>query len=105
MPSCRLRHDGTFRTYPCAALYVLLLLLILSTLAMALVLRRGVVGQGRLTALDISLSTLTAFVLLFQRFFVAMVPLGSEWQGCKPRGQAWCVQITNRGVTCPKSVL
>jgi ATP-binding cassette subfamily B protein len=56
------------------------MMVMLSTLAMALVLLVGVVGQGRLAALDISLGTLTAFVLLFQRFFVPIMSLGNEWQ-------------------------
>src|SRR5918996_4287544 len=62
-----------------SALYVPLMV-ILSALAMALVLWVGVVGQGLLAALDISLGTLTAFVLLFQRFFVPIMSLGNEWQ-------------------------
>jgi len=47
---------------------------------MALVLWVGVAGQGMLAALDISLGTLTAFVLLLQRFFVPIMSLGNEWQ-------------------------
>ena len=43
-------------------------MVILSALAMALVLWVGVAGQGILASLDISLGTLTAFVLLLQRF-------------------------------------
>lgn len=62
-----------------SALYVPLMV-ILSTLAMALVLWLGAVGQGRLAVLDISLGTLTAFVLLLQRFFVPIMTLGNEWQ-------------------------
>jgi ATP-binding cassette, subfamily B, multidrug efflux pump len=62
-----------------SALYVPLMV-ILSALAMALVLWVGVAGQERLAALDISLGTLTAFVLLLQRFFVPMMTLGNEWQ-------------------------
>jgi ATP-binding cassette subfamily B protein len=62
-----------------SALYVPLMV-ILSALAMALVLWVGVVGQAMLAALDISLGTLTAFVLLLQRFFVPMMTLGNEWQ-------------------------
>jgi ATP-binding cassette subfamily B protein len=55
-------------------------MVILSTLAMALVLWVGVAGQGLLASLDLSLGTLTAFVLLLQRFFVPMMSLGNEWQ-------------------------
>jgi ATP-binding cassette subfamily B protein len=52
----------------------------LSTLAMALVLWVGVAGQGLLASLDLSLGTLTAFVLLLQRFAVPIMSLGNEWQ-------------------------
>src|SRR5215471_18950947 len=62
-----------------SALYIPLMV-ILSTLAMALVLWIGVAGQDMLAALDISLSTLIAFVLLLQRFFVPIMSLGNEWQ-------------------------
>src|SRR5262245_9020807 len=62
-----------------SALYIPLMV-ILSTLAMALVLWVGVAGQDMLTALDISLGTLIAFVLLLQRFFVPIMSLGNEWQ-------------------------
>jgi ATP-binding cassette, subfamily B, multidrug efflux pump len=62
-----------------SALYVPLMVT-LSALAMALVLWVGVAGQERLASLDISLGTLTAFVLLLQRFFVPMMTLGNEWQ-------------------------
>jgi ATP-binding cassette, subfamily B, multidrug efflux pump len=62
-----------------AALYIPLMVM-LSTLAMALVLWVGVAGQGLLAALDLSLGTLTAFVLLLQRFFVPIMSLGNEWQ-------------------------
>jgi ATP-binding cassette subfamily B protein len=62
-----------------SALYVPLMV-ILSALTMALVLWVGVAGQGLLASLDISLGTLTAFVLLLQRFFVPMMTLGNEWQ-------------------------
>jgi ATP-binding cassette subfamily B protein len=75
-------HDGLLaynRATVYSALYIPLMV-ILSTLAMALVLWVGVAGQGMLAALDISLGTLTAFVLLLQRFFVPMMTLGNEWQ-------------------------
>src|SRR5215831_3196639 len=62
-----------------SALYIPLMV-ILSTLAMALVLWVGVAGQGLLASLNISLGTLTAFVLLLQRFFVPIMSLGNEWQ-------------------------
>lgn len=62
-----------------SALYVPLMV-IFSTLAMALVLWAGAVAQGLLQALDLSLGTLTAFVLLLQRFFVPIMTLGNEWQ-------------------------
>jgi ATP-binding cassette subfamily B protein len=62
-----------------SALYVPMMV-ILSAMAMALVLWVGVAGQGTLAALDISLGTLTAFVLLYQRFFVPIMTLGNEWQ-------------------------
>jgi len=62
-----------------AALYIPMMVM-LSTLAMALVLWVGVAGQGLLASLDISLGTLTAFVLLLQRFAVPMMTLGNEWQ-------------------------
>jgi ATP-binding cassette subfamily B protein len=62
-----------------SALYIPLIV-IFSALAMALVLWVGVAGQERLVALDISLGTLTAFVLLLQRFFVPIMTLGNEWQ-------------------------
>jgi ATP-binding cassette subfamily B protein len=62
-----------------SALYIPLMV-ILSTLAMALVLWVGVAGQGMLASLHLSLGTLTAFVLLLQRFFVPMMTLGNEWQ-------------------------
>jgi ATP-binding cassette subfamily B protein len=52
----------------------------LSPLAMALVLWVGVAGQGLLASLDLSLGTLTAFVLLLQRFAVPIMSLGNEWQ-------------------------
>src|SRR5918992_2184955 len=62
-----------------SALYVPLMV-ILSALVMALVLWAGVAGQDVLASLDISLGTLTAFVLLLQRFFVPLMTLGNEWQ-------------------------
>jgi ATP-binding cassette subfamily B protein len=62
-----------------SALYIPLMA-ILSAMAMALVLWIGVAGQGMLAALDISLGTLTAFVLLLQRFAVPIMSLGNEWQ-------------------------
>jgi ATP-binding cassette subfamily B multidrug efflux pump len=55
-------------------------MVILSSVAMALVLWVGVAGPGLLASLNISLGTLTAFVLLLQRFFVPIMSLGNEWQ-------------------------
>ncbi len=62
-----------------SALYIPLIVIV-SALAMALVLWVGVAGQGLLASLNISLGTLTAFVLLLQRFFVPIMTLGNEWQ-------------------------
>jgi ATP-binding cassette subfamily B multidrug efflux pump len=62
-----------------SALYIPLIVIV-SALAMALVLWVGVVGQDMLASLNISLGTLTAFVLLLQRFFVPIMTLGNEWQ-------------------------
>jgi ATP-binding cassette subfamily B protein len=56
------------------------MMVIFSALAMALVLWVGVAAQGTLVSQDISLGTLTAFVLLLQRFFVPIMTLGNEWQ-------------------------
>jgi ATP-binding cassette subfamily B protein len=50
----------------------------LAALATALLLWVG--AGGALAAWDISLGTLTAFVLLFQRFFKPVRALGDEWQ-------------------------
>jgi ATP-binding cassette subfamily B protein len=75
-------HDGLAaynRATVYAALYIPLTVM-LSTLAMALVLWVGVAGQGVLASLDLSLGTLTAFVLLLQRFAVPIMSLGNEWQ-------------------------
>jgi ATP-binding cassette subfamily B multidrug efflux pump len=75
-------HDGLAaynRATVYAALYIPLMVS-LSTLSMALVLWVGVAGQGTLAALHISLGTLTAFVLLLQRFAVPIMSLGNEWQ-------------------------
>jgi ATP-binding cassette subfamily B multidrug efflux pump len=55
-----------------SALYVPMMVS-LSALAMALVLWVGVASQEML-------ASLTAFVLLFQRFFVPIMTLGNEWQ-------------------------
>jgi ATP-binding cassette, subfamily B, multidrug efflux pump len=62
-----------------SALYIPLIVIV-SALAMALVLWVGVAGQGLLESLNISLGTLTALVLLLQRFFVPIMTLGNEWQ-------------------------
>ena len=62
-----------------SALYIPLIVIV-SAGAMALVLWVGVAGQGLLASLHLSLGTLTAFVLLLQRFFVPIMTLGNEWQ-------------------------
>ena len=75
-------HDG-LAAYNRATVYAALylpLMVMLTTLAMALVLWVGVAGQGMLAALNLSLGTLTAFVLLLQRFAVPIMSLGNEWQ-------------------------
>ena len=75
-------HDGLAaynRATVYAALYIPLMV-ILTTLAMALVLWLGVGGQGMLASFHLSLGTLTAFVLLLQRFAVPMMTLRNEWQ-------------------------
>lgn len=51
---------------------------ILMAIAISLLLWGG--AQTRFTALPISLGTLTAFVLLFKRFFDPITSLGEEWQ-------------------------
>ena len=56
------------------------LMIILAGLAMALVLWLGVSAPGPLSSLDISIGTITAFILLLQRFFVPIASLGNEWQ-------------------------
>ena len=55
-------------------------MIILAGLAMALVLWLGVSAPGPLSSLDISIGTITAFILLFQRLFVPIASLGNEWQ-------------------------
>src|SRR5215510_3609074 len=67
------------RAWVYSALYQPLMVL-LTTLAMALVLWVGVAGHSLLASLDLSLGTLTAFVLLLQRFSVPIMSLGNEWQ-------------------------
>ncbi|MGE3540745.1 MAG: ABC transporter ATP-binding protein [Candidatus Tectimicrobiota bacterium] len=62
-----------------SALYIPLMV-ILSTLAMALVLWSAITGQTVLASLHLSLGTLIAFVLLLQRFAVPIMSLGNEWQ-------------------------
>jgi ATP-binding cassette subfamily B protein len=51
---------------------------VLSATATALLLWAG--GQGTLASAGVSLGTLTAFVLLFARFFTPLTNLGDEWQ-------------------------
>lgn len=75
-------HDGLSahnRATVYSALYIPMMVMF-STLAVALVLWIGVAGQDLLAALHVSLGTLTAFVLLLQRFFVPIMSLGNEWQ-------------------------
>jgi ATP-binding cassette subfamily B protein len=62
-----------------SALYIPLMVM-LSTLTMAIVLWIGVAGEGVLASLQISLGALVAFVLLLQRLFVPIMSLGNEWQ-------------------------
>lgn len=51
---------------------------LLSALATALLLWTG--ASGALTGAGVSVGTLTAFVLLFARFFAPLTALGEEWQ-------------------------
>jgi ATP-binding cassette subfamily B multidrug efflux pump len=62
-----------------SALYIPLIVIV-SALAMAMVPWVGVAGQDLLASLNVSLGTLTAFILLLQRFFVPIMTLGNEWQ-------------------------
>ena len=55
-------------------------MIVLTGLAMALVLWLGVSAPGPLSSLDTSIGTITALILLFQRFFVRIVSLCNEWQ-------------------------
>jgi ATP-binding cassette subfamily B multidrug efflux pump len=91
-----------------SALYIPLMV-ILSTLAMAMVLWVGTVGHGMLTTLDISLGTLTAFVLLLQRFSVPIMSLGNEWQtvqaalaGLERIGQVLALPSETRAAVSPR---
>jgi ATP-binding cassette subfamily B protein len=67
------------RTAVYSALYVPMIVIV-SALAMGLVFWVGVAARGFLVSLAISLGSLTAFVLLLQRFFVPIMSLGNEWQ-------------------------
>jgi ATP-binding cassette subfamily B protein len=51
---------------------------VMSATATALLLWAG--GNGAFAAIDVSLGTLTAFVLLFAKFFSPLTNLGEEWQ-------------------------
>jgi ATP-binding cassette subfamily B protein len=91
-----------------SALYIPLMV-ILSTLAMAMVLWVGTVGHGMLASLDISLGTLTAFVLLLQRFSVPIMSLGNEWQtvqaalaGLERIGQVLALPSETRAAVSPR---
>jgi ATP-binding cassette subfamily B protein len=75
-------HDG-LAAFNRATIYSAIytpLMIILAGLAMALVLWLGIAAPGPLSSLDISIGTITAFILLFQRFFVPISSLGNEWQ-------------------------
>ncbi len=80
-------------------------LTILAAVVTALLLAIG--AQGTLTALGLSVGTLTAFVLLFGQFFTPVINLGEEWQSVQaaltgaervfevlalPVGRSWTVE-------------
>lgn len=54
------------------------LMAVLSSLIVALLLRLGASGQGE--QWGVSVGVLTAFVLLFRRFFAVIIDLGDQWQ-------------------------
>mgnify|MGYP001392242724 FL=1 len=73
--------ERTLKAYNLSAKYSALytpIMQILMAIAISLLLWCG--AQTRFTALPISLGTLTAFVLLFKRFFDPITSLGEEWQ-------------------------
>lgn len=73
--------EQTLRAYNHATRYSALytpIMQILMAMTMALLLWAG--SQGLFTRLPVSLGTLTAFVLLFKRFFDPITSLGEEWQ-------------------------
>lgn len=73
--------ERTLKAYNLSAKYSALytpIMQILMAIAISLLLWCG--AQTRFTALPISLGTLTAFVLLFKRFFDPITALGEEWQ-------------------------
>jgi len=73
--------ERTLKAYNLSAKYSALytpIMQILMAIAISLLLWSG--AQTRFTALPISLGTLTAFVLLFKRFFDPITSLGEEWQ-------------------------
>jgi ATP-binding cassette, subfamily B, multidrug efflux pump len=77
----RLVLEKTLKAYNLSAKYSALytpIMQILMAIAISLLLWGG--AQTRFTALPISLGTLTAFVLLFKRFFDPITSLGEEWQ-------------------------
>lgn len=77
----RLALSAAVAAFNQAAVYASLytpLMAILSSLVVALLLWVG--ALSRLTTWNISLGTLTAFVLLFRRFFAPIINLGDEWQ-------------------------
>lgn len=73
--------ERTLKAYNLSAKYSALytpIMQILMAIAISLLLWGG--AQTRLTPFAISLGTLTAFVLLFKRFFDPITSLGEEWQ-------------------------
>lgn len=73
--------ERTLRAYNLSARYSALytpIMQILMAIAIALLLWGG--AQASLAALPVSLGTLTAFVLLYRRFFDPITALGEEWQ-------------------------
>ncbi len=73
--------QGTLNAYLDATRYASIytpLMVILAALIVAALLWTG--AQGALAGLGITIGTLTAFVLLFRRFFTPITSLGEEWQ-------------------------
>lgn len=77
----RLALQATLKAYIDATRYAALytpLMAILAALVVALLLWTGT--EGALAGWSTSIGTLTAFVLLFRRFFTPITTLGEEWQ-------------------------